>query len=632
MRQLPFRLTGFADPLLEREFLRVYQEPSLRYLQVAFVFGFVSFAGFFVMDLVNHTSMAVAAVPAVRGVVVLAFAAALAATCWRRELVMRHYILVLSFFSVLGMLGAALLPIAVHGHRSPADIFWSVNSSLTTGVIVIYGFSRLTALRTASIVLSGCVLGISTVFLIPVFDGYSLGRLCLHVAIVNVCAFSLRETIERRERELFLLARENLSKNVYAQELEVARARAEEGNEVKLRFLANMSHEFRTPMHGMLQTLEIVSRAASREATTLIDKARASGQSLVSLLDGILEYTGLTERGLRPKPALLSLAASVRGAVGRHRGEAEARGLAVSLRLDLADAEDSVMLDPQMWGEVVSRLLENAIRFTDQGNVRVEVVLKRRETAVYPAADVELQIVDTGIGISAPLHELVFTPFYQVDGASTRKVGGSGLGLAIVRRLVDLMGGTIALDSTVGRGTTVRVRLPVEICRARSPRARADRRGAAAAPLERATLHGTVLLAEDNELNAALVVELLGLMGLEVVHAADGDEAHAQAAGRRFDAILMDCQMPNVDGYEATRRLRDDEKRIGRARVPIIALTANALAGDREKCLGAGMDDYLAKPYTAAQLHAALSAWLPQALPLAPVAPAVPSQAETQRS
>ena len=628
MRHLPFRLTGFADPLLERDFLRVYQEPGVRYLQVAFLFGLIGFGGFFVMDLVRHTSMAVAAVPAVRAAVVLAYAAAFAATHWRRALVVRHYTLVVGCFSVLGMLGAALIPIAVHGHRSPADIFWSVNSSLTTAVIIIYGFSRLTALHTASIVLSGCVLGISTVFLIPIFDGYSFGRLCLHVAIVNICAFSLRETIERRERELFLLARENLSKNIYARELEAARARAEEGNEVKLRFLANMSHEFRTPMHGMLQTLEIVSRAASHDAMTLIDKARASGQSLVALLDGILEYTGLTERGLQPKPAPVSLAASARAAVERHRAEAESSGLGVSLRLDLADAEDTVLLDPQMWDALISRLLDNAVRFTAEGSVRVEFALKRREAAAYPAADVVLQIADSGVGIPAPLQELVFTPFYQVDGASTRKVGGSGLGLSIVRRLVDVMGGTIALDSAVGRGTTVRVRLPVEICRVRSPRGEMQRRGAAAAPIERATLHGTVLLAEDNELNAALVVELLGLMGLDVVHATDGDQAQTQAAVRRFDAILMDCQMPNVDGYEATRRLRADEKRSGRPRVPVIALTANALPGDREKCLAAGMDDHLAKPYTAAQLHAALGAWLPQA----PVAEAKASEAEARRS
>jgi len=282
-----------------------------------------------------------------------------------------------------------------------------------------------------------------------------------------------------------------------------------------------------------------------------------------------------------------------------------------------------------MWGELLLRLLDNAVRFTDAGSVGVEVALKRSEAAGYPAADVVLQIADSGIGIAAPLHELVFTPFYQVDGASTRKVGGAGLGLSIVRRLVDVMGGTIALDSAVGRGTTVRVRLPVEICRARSPRARTERRGAAAAPIARAPLRGTVLLAEDNELNAALVVELLGLMGLEVVHAADGDQAQTQAAARRFDAILMDCQMPKVDGYEATRRLRADEMRSGRPRVPVIALTANALPGDREKCLGAGMDDHLAKPYTAAQLHATLGAWLPQALA---AAEATASEAEARRS
>ena len=160
----------------------------------------------------------------------------------------------------------------------------------------IYGVNRLTVRNTALIVVPGCMLGICTVFLLPSFDAYSFGRLLVHVVIVNVVAFYFRATIERRERQLFLLARENLSRNVYAQELELARAQAEEANEIKLRFLANMSHEFRTPMNGILQTLEIVSRTASEEVRQLIERARESGRSLLSTLNSILEYTGWTGR------------------------------------------------------------------------------------------------------------------------------------------------------------------------------------------------------------------------------------------------------------------------------------------------------------------------------------------------
>ena len=427
------------------------------------------------MDLLSHVSPAVASVTLIRALLALIYGAAFAGAWLQREFFVRHYTAIVSSFSMLGMLGAAWLPLAVHGHRSIADMLWSVNSSLTTGTIVIYGFSRLPAFRTAIVVLTGCLIGVCTVFLAPAFDAYSFGRLCLHVAIVNICAFSLRNTIEQRERELFLLARDNLSKNVYAQELEAARARAEEGNEVKLRFLANMSHEFRTPMHGMLQTLEIVSRDAGREALALVDKARASGESLLATLDGILEYTGLTEPGLAPARSAVSLTDSVRHAVERHRASAESKGLGLSLRLDLARAEDIVTIDAKMWSEVISRLLDNAVRFTERGAIRVNVELKRTARAAYPAVDVELTIADTGVGIPARLHEVVFAPFFQVDAASTRQVGGAGLGLAIVRRLVDVMGGPIALDSTVDRGTTVLLRLPVEIRRDRASAARAAR-------------------------------------------------------------------------------------------------------------------------------------------------------------
>jgi hypothetical protein len=216
------------------------------------------------------------------------------------------------------MLGAALVPIALHGNSSNADIYWSLNSSLTTGAIVIYGASRLTARNTALIVLVGCFIGIGTALRLPTFDWYPFGRLVFHLTFVNLAAFSLRETVERHERSLFWLARENLSRNIYAKELEAARAQAEEGNEIKLRFLANMSHEFRTPMNGVMQTLEIASRTATTELAGLIERARRSGNALLGTLNSILEYTRWTQHGLTPNRAPVSLSDSLRRVVLRH--------------------------------------------------------------------------------------------------------------------------------------------------------------------------------------------------------------------------------------------------------------------------------------------------------------------------
>lgn len=565
------------------------------------------------MDLIHHTVPAVPAVLVVRISICLLFLFGLGITTFKRDFVARHYTPIVNFFMFVGMSGAALLPMAVHGNSSTADIYWSINSSLTTGAIVIYGTSRLTARNTALIVLAGCAIGIVTAFRLPTFDWYPFGRLVFHLIFVNLAAFSLRETVERHERSLFLLARENLSRNVYAKELESARAQAEEGNEIKLRFLANMSHEFRTPMNGVMQTLEIASRTATLELAELIDRARRSGQALLATLNSILEYTRWTQPRLAPNRSPVGLADCIRQVVHRQEKVAADRGLTLSLRLDLLSAEDVVSIDRVMVDEVVTRLLDNAIRFTPLGHIGIGVELRHRQGAPYTAAVLEIFVADTGIGIDPDKQEAIFKPFYQLDDASDRKVGGTGLGLAIVRRLVDVMKGSITLKSAAGVGSTFRVSLPVDICK--STRAVVTPSSTLRTPhasSETDSLEGTVLLAEDNEFNAMLAKELLSLMGLKVLLAIDGAEACRHAEQHRFDVILMDCQMPNVDGYEATRRIRHAERAASKPPVAIVAVTANALAGDREKCLAAGMNDYLAKPYSAAQLRSKLIAWLPE--------------------
>jgi len=620
-----FRHKDDVDPQLERDFRSAYQEPSLRYVQLAFVLGLIGFAGFLVMDLIHHTVPAMPGVLLARIAICLLLLFGLAITTFKRDLVARHYTPIVNFYMFLGMLGAALLPMAVHGNRSTADVYWSINSSLTTGAIVIYGTSRLTARNTALIVLTGCFIGVGTALTLPTFDWYPFSRLVFHLTFVNLAAFSLRATVERHERSLFLLARENLSRNVYAKELEVARAQAEEGNEIKLRFLANMSHEFRTPMNGVMQTLELAGRTAGKELGDLIERARRSGQALLATLNSILEYTRWTQAGLVPKVTPVGLSDCIRQLVQRHETAATERNLTVALRLDLLSEEDVVGIDRPMVEEVLGQMLANAIRFTPSGRIDVGVELTRRRGSSASAAVVQISIADSGIGIAPDKHQAIFTPFYQVDDGNDREVGGTGLGLALVRRLVDVMKGSITLKSEIGVGSTFRIGLPVDVYRSTRTTA-ATGAGARATPTfaARSSLEGTVLLAEDNEFNAILAKELLGLMGLTVTVAVDGAEACRAAEQHRFDVILMDCQMPNIDGYEATRLIRQSELATSAAAVPIIAVTANALAGDREKCLAAGMNDYLAKPYTAAQLRSKLIAWLPE--------PAHPATAPTLAS
>lgn len=579
-------------------------------MRLAFLFGIVGFGAFLLMDAALGRTSSVASMT--RLVILPLFIGGLAFTYWRSTFAARHYSLIVNFYSILAVLVAALLPVAIYGQQEGIEVYWSLDTSLTMVVVVTYGFNRLPARNTAAIVVPGCLIGVLSVFLLPSLDTQYFGRLLLHVTIVNVVAFYFRATLESRERRLFLLARENLSKNIYAKELEAAYAQAKEGNEVKLRFLANMSHEFRNPMSGILQTLDVLSRDAGDGAQRLVVKARESGQALLSTLNSILDYTSWTQKGLTPKLEPTSLSELIGDLVEQHRDEAVRRNLSLVLRLDLTRSEEMVLVDKAMVRDAVSRIFENAIRFTTKGGVRVSVEMRRRESKPFPAAEVKVSIADTGIGIAPELHEAIFAAFYQVDSASTRDIGGSGLGLAIARRLIDAMGGRISLDSETGVGTTVCLQFPTEICRdglcpTHSFRAPAPR----LVSTVRQQLQGSVLVVEDNEFNAAMLVELLGLMGLKAEHACDGEEAHRMSESRCFDLVLMDCQMPRVDGYEATKRIRESEARARSARVPIIALTANALSHDRDKCLDAGMDDYLAKPYTASELYERLVQWLP---------------------
>jgi CheY-like chemotaxis protein len=217
-----------------------------------------------------------------------------------------------------------------------------------------------------------------------------------------------------------------------------------------------------------------------------------------------------------------------------------------------------------------------------------------------------MEVRDTGIGISRHALQRVFEPFSQADNTTTRRYGGTGLGLSITRQLAQAMGGTIGLESEPGQGSTFTARLPFQLA---TP-SRQLHDVAPAWPTQ-AQLTGRILIAEDNQINQVLAQQILKRLGLSSETAQNGREALALVEIENFDAILMDCQMPEMDGFQATSAIRENERRSGRKRVPIIAMTANAMDSDRERCLAQGMDDYVAKPFTAARLGEALARWLP---------------------
>jgi signal transduction histidine kinase/CheY-like chemotaxis protein len=378
-------------------------------------------------------------------------------------------------------------------------------------------------------------------------------------------------------------------------ELEQAREDALGAARAKSEFLANMSHEIRTPMTAILGFADALhddlgEQGASPEAHRALATIRRNSEHLLAVLNDILDLSKIEAGKLELEEIPCSPAELVLDAVGLLRARATEKRL--ELTVDLAEnMPAAIATDPTRVRQILLNLIGNAIKFTEAGSVRVHA---RIEYALGDRAGwLVIEVADTGIGISPEQRARLFSPFTQADTSTSRRFGGTGLGLAICSRVVELLGGSIEVESEPGRGSTFRVALPATPI-AISPRARVARPEST----ERASrgLVGHVLLAEDGPDNQVLFRRVLERAGLRVELVADGRSACAAALsawrdGEPFDVILMDMQMPELDGYSATAELR-------RAGYPgaIVALTAHAMSGDRERCLAAGCDGYLTKP------------------------------------
>ena len=402
---------------------------------------------------------------------------------------------------------------------------------------------------------------------------------------------------------------------------QISRARqgrraAIKASSVRSEFLANVSHEIRTPLNGVLGMAELLAGTRlDQNQREMINVIRSSSECLLAIINDILDYSRIEAAEMTIEEVSFDLHA----AIGNVRTLFEPRAAAKGLKLQVKMAPEvprKVCGDPLRLGQILINLVGNGLKFTETGSVRLEVKLAGEQS---DGVTLLCRVIDTGIGIDTSTAAKLFAPFTQADSSARRRYGGTGLGLAISHRLLSLLGGSIGVESRPGKGSTFWFLLPLKVAAEEETAQGVDDvvAGAASRPPVAGPLPPSVpacgrrvLIVEDNPINQIVALRAVTGLGYEAELAPGGEEALAAFARDRFDAILMDCQMPGMDGYQVAAEMRRLEALATAAKpTPIIAMTANVIEGDQQKCVQAGMNDYLSKPMRLAPLARTLERW-----------------------